>query len=157
MGSPQTHKWKWDFYTPAKQVLEVFEYSDEGWGEANIMEDRLIRPDLNNPLCLNEACGFGYSIESRKAGGRASGKIWTPAKVDAQRQWSQKGRRVQRERGIQIYGSDFEYHRRKGRLTRYGVKVDGVRIPVESLSETFVEYHLRYGKQNGGYRNPRLQ
>ena len=154
MGSPLTHSWKWDFYTPRKQILEVFEYSSEGWEEANKVEDRLIRPDLNNPLCLNEACGFGYSIESRRKGGQVSGQIWTPAKIEASRKAAARAREVQKERGIQIYGPDFEYYRRKGRLRRFGVKIDGVRIPIGSLSETFIEYHLLYGKQNGGYNNP---
>ena len=71
LGSPVTHRWMWDFYTPRVQVLEVFPYTDEGWLEANSVEDRLIRPDLNNPLCLNENCGGRFSLEScRKSEGK---------------------------------------------------------------------------------------
>ena len=29
MGSPITNKWCWEFYTPKKQILEVFEFSEE--------------------------------------------------------------------------------------------------------------------------------
>lgn len=60
MGSPVTHKWCWKFYTPKKQILEIFEFSDEGWLEANKVEKRLIRPVLNDKWCLNE-CVAGHS------------------------------------------------------------------------------------------------
>ena len=62
LGSPVTHAWMWDFYTPKTRILEVFPYTEEGWKEANCVEDRLILPDLNNPLCLNESCGGVVSL-----------------------------------------------------------------------------------------------
>jgi len=68
-GSPHTHKWMWEFYTPKIQILEFFPYTDDGWLEANIIEDRIIRPDLNNPLCLNEGCGGRVSREASQRGG----------------------------------------------------------------------------------------
>lgn len=71
LGSPVTHRWMWDFYTPEIQILEVFPFTDEGWKEAGEVELRLIRPDLNNPLCLNEGCGPRVSLEiSRRNGNR---------------------------------------------------------------------------------------
>jgi hypothetical protein len=73
-GSPVTNKWCWDMYTPEKQILEVFPHTDEGWKEANLVEDRLIRPDLNNPLCLNENCGGGYSLELMRKNSYLGGK-----------------------------------------------------------------------------------
>ena len=69
MGSPVTHKWMWEFYTPKMQILELFPFTDEGWKEANLVEDRLIRPDLNHPLCLNEGCGARVSREASQRGG----------------------------------------------------------------------------------------
>jgi hypothetical protein len=172
-GTPITHAWKWKFYTPKKQVLEEFDYSEEGWKKANYIEDRLIRPDLNNPLCLNESCG-GYSSlkiakEAGKKGGlitssipghmemagRASGKVWTDAKKQASSNNAKAARQSQKDNKTQIYGPDFEYSRRKGRLTRFGVKIDGVRVRKKFLSETFIEYHLLFGKQSGGYENPK--
>jgi hypothetical protein len=61
----------WEFYTPRIQILEVFPFTDEGWEESLEVEKRLIRPDLNNPLCLNEGCGLKVSLEvSRKNGAR---------------------------------------------------------------------------------------
>ncbi len=61
-GTPVTNRRFWEWYTPRKQILEVFEVNEEGWKEANTVEDRLIRPDLNNPLCLNEGIGGFVSL-----------------------------------------------------------------------------------------------
>jgi hypothetical protein len=64
MGSPVTHKWMWDFYTPKKQILEFFEYTDEGWIEAQEVETRLIRPFYQtDKWCLNESCGGIISLK----------------------------------------------------------------------------------------------
>jgi len=69
LGSPVTHKWMWKFYTPKVQILELFPYTEEGWKEANSVEYRLIWPDLNNRLCLNEHCGGTTSYEGCRKGG----------------------------------------------------------------------------------------
>ncbi len=73
MGSPITHKWCWELYTPKKQILELFEFSDEGWLKAQKVEERVIKPFYNNDeWCLNEKCGLKFSIEvSRKVGKKA--------------------------------------------------------------------------------------
>jgi hypothetical protein len=42
MGSPITHKWMWDFYTPKKQILQFFEFNDEGWLEAQEIEGKAV-------------------------------------------------------------------------------------------------------------------
>lgn len=68
-GSPVTHAWIWEFYTPTIQILEFFPYSDEGWVQARMIEQRLIRPDLNHSLCLNEACGGIVSMEILRQSG----------------------------------------------------------------------------------------
>ena len=52
-GSPKVHKNKWKWFEYEKQVLEYF----DTYEEARAVEIRLIEPDLNNPLCLNEGCG----------------------------------------------------------------------------------------------------
>jgi hypothetical protein len=80
MGTPVTHKWAWDFYTPKKQILQFFELSDEGYLEAQEVEKRLIRPFYNtDKWCLNESCGGMVSVQiSRKVGkllGSKYGKI----------------------------------------------------------------------------------
>ena len=68
LGTPVAHKWVWDFYTPKIQMLEFFDI----WDEGKKAEDRLIRPDLNNPLCLNEAVGFFMSTDSCIKGGKSA-------------------------------------------------------------------------------------
>jgi len=68
LGSPVTHKWMWEFYTPHLQILEFFPYTDGGWKKAREVEDRCIKPDLNNPLCLNEHVGGSYSLETCRKG-----------------------------------------------------------------------------------------
>jgi len=70
LGSPVTHVWKWEFYTPILEICELFPYTDEGWKEARKVEDRCIRPDLNNSLCLNENVGGSISLEANRRGGK---------------------------------------------------------------------------------------
>jgi hypothetical protein len=72
LGSPVTHSWKWEFYTPQVQVLQEFPYTDEGWASACSLEKRLIIPDLNNPLCLNERVQGILSVASLRRGGKKS-------------------------------------------------------------------------------------
>jgi hypothetical protein len=62
-GSPITNKWCWELYTPKKQILEVFDYTDEGYEECLIVENRLIKPVLNDVWCLNERCGAITSLD----------------------------------------------------------------------------------------------
>ena len=74
MGSPVTHKWMWNFYTPKKQILQFFDFTDEGWLEAQKVEKRLIKPFYNtDKWCLNENCGGEFSIEHQKRAGKNGG------------------------------------------------------------------------------------
>jgi hypothetical protein len=70
MGSPYTNKWCWELYTPKKQILQFFDFTDEGWLEANLIENRLIKPFYNtDKWCLNENCGGNFSLKiSRETG-----------------------------------------------------------------------------------------
>jgi hypothetical protein len=74
MGSPVTHKDFWELYTPKKEYIEFFEYSDEGYTEARIFEDSLIAPVLNDEFCLNAHCGGSYSLETCRNAGKIGGK-----------------------------------------------------------------------------------
>jgi hypothetical protein len=73
MGSPIANKWAWDFYTPKKQILELFNYNDEGYIEAQEVEKRLIKPVYSiDPWCLNASCGGNFSLDiCKKAGKKA--------------------------------------------------------------------------------------
>ena len=73
MGSPHTHKWCWDFYTPKKQILELFDFTDEGYNEAQEIEKRLITPFLDDKWCLNENVGGVMSLEILRKNGKVMG------------------------------------------------------------------------------------
>ena len=74
LGTPKTHKWKWEFYTPELQILQLFPFTEEGWKSAAKVESQCIRLDLEKPLCLNEHCGGHISLKSRKEGGQKGGR-----------------------------------------------------------------------------------
>ena len=70
-GTPITHKWCWDFYTPKKQILQFFEFTDEGWLEAQEVEKRIIKPVYNeDKWCLNENCGGSLSLKIYRDNGQ---------------------------------------------------------------------------------------
>ena len=69
-GSPTTHKWIWGMYE--SEVTILFWY--ETRSEAEEIEKRIIRHYLNDPLCLNEACGGQPSDEARRRGGSKGGR-----------------------------------------------------------------------------------
>ena len=75
-GSPYTNKWCWELYTPKKQILQVFPYTDEGWLEAQKVEKRLIQPVFNtDKWCLNESCGGKTSLKVLMENGKKYGSI----------------------------------------------------------------------------------
>ena len=69
-GTPKTHAEKWENFEFEKQILEFF----DDWDTARSVEKRLIDPDLNNPLCLNENSGGGFSLDASSKGGQIGGK-----------------------------------------------------------------------------------
>lgn len=101
MGSPVTHKWMWKFYTPKIQILQFFEFSDEGYKEAREIEERLIRPFYRtDPLCLNEHCDGNYSLEVCSKAGKKGGK---------------KGGQKCKELGVGVCGLTFEQRSENGK------------------------------------------
>lgn len=130
MGSPTTHRRMWNFYTPHLQILECFPYTEEGWREANLVEDRLIRPDLNNPNCLNEACNLKMSLEAARKGGVAtlrkkvgafgrSPEVWSEDSKKAGKRGGKVAGRKAVENGTGIFSPEHknkgvETNRRKG-------------------------------------------
>ena len=74
-GSPVTNKWCWELYTPKKQILELFDYTDEGYEECLKVENRLIKPVYNtDPYCLNGHCGGKISLSILRESGKKNGK-----------------------------------------------------------------------------------
>ena len=73
MGSPVTHKWYWEFYTPKKQILQFFSFDDEGWGKAQDVEKNIIKNFYNTDIwCLNESCGCKTSTNICRKNGKRS-------------------------------------------------------------------------------------
>jgi hypothetical protein len=106
-GTPVTHKWIWDFYTPKKQILEFFEYSDEGWLKAQEIEKQLIKPFYNtDEWCLNKNCGGLISLKILKENGKKSGSQAVKFKIGihglSPEQRSQNSRRAGKKSGQKI-------------------------------------------------------
>lgn len=81
-GSPVTNKSLWNFYTPKKQILQFFNFTDEGWLEAQEVEKRLIKPFYNtDKWCLNEHCGGNFSLEVRRLNGKNTVKVHKELKI----------------------------------------------------------------------------
>jgi len=132
MGSPYTHKWCWDFYTPKKQILEFFDFTDEGWIEAQEVEKRLIKPFYNtDKWCLNENCGGRFSIEHQiKVGSIGANKC--------------------KELGIGIYALTLEQKSENGKRAK------GLGVGVHSLSKEQLSENGKRGGSIGGKKAKEL-
>jgi hypothetical protein len=72
MGTPYTHKWCWELYTPKKQILETFSNRED----AGEVERRLIKPVYNtDKWCLNENCAGVFSLDTCSKAGKKGSKI----------------------------------------------------------------------------------
>jgi hypothetical protein len=114
MGSPVTHKWCWDFYTPKKQILEFFNTREE----ANFVENRLIKLFLNDPHCLNENCGGIVSLEMCKRGAKTivENKLGIHSRTREQIiKDGNKGRETQKRLGTGVYGLSPEIRTENGK------------------------------------------
>jgi hypothetical protein len=98
MGSPVTNKWVWDFYTPEKQILQFFEFSDAGYIEASEIENRLIRPFYNtDKWCLNEACGGTVSLYICRKNGEQAVELKTGVhslNTEKRKEYGSKGGKI---------------------------------------------------------------
>jgi hypothetical protein len=83
-GTPVSNKWCWELYTSKKQILEIFEFSDEGYIEAQKVEGRLIRAVFNtDKWCLNSNCLGVFSLEQKSKAGKIGGKIGGKKNVES--------------------------------------------------------------------------
>jgi hypothetical protein len=122
-GSPVTHKWMWDFYTPKKQILEVFSFTDEGWLEAREVEKRLIKPFYNtDKWCLNESCGGSPSLKYASIGGTKAKELGLGVHGLTPEQRTQNGKiggknssKLRKELKVGIFGITPEQRIENGR------------------------------------------
>lgn len=63
-GSPDTHRDKWRWF---KWDIEILEFH-ESRKRASEVENRLIKPFLNDPQCLNDNVGGVFSEEAQRRG-----------------------------------------------------------------------------------------
>jgi hypothetical protein len=106
-GSPTTNKWCWELYTPKKQILELFDYNDDGWLKAQEVEKRLIRPFFNtDKWCLNESCGAIISMEAK----RKSGMYCFENKIGIHAYTSEERKEIGRRNGIKNYKNKVGIH-----------------------------------------------
>jgi hypothetical protein len=78
LGSPVTHAWKWEFYTPEINIYQVFDYTDEGWKQAQEVEKRVIKAAIDDPCCLNENVGGVVSLSYSRKGGQKANSVKGP-------------------------------------------------------------------------------
>ena len=94
MGSPETHKNFWKLYTPQKELIKEFPYTDEGWLEALDFEDSLIEPVYNiDPLCLNEHCGGKVSLDVCRKTGRRNYELGLGIHAQTKKERIENGKR----------------------------------------------------------------
>ena len=107
-GSPVTNKWCWELYTPKKQILELFDYSDEGYIEAQEVEGRLIKPVYNaDKWCLNANCNGKISLNERRKAGKRGGLV---------------GPKKAKELGVGIFGLSKEKRSETGKKSAQKAK-----------------------------------
>jgi len=133
-GTPITHKWCWEFYTPKKQILQYFDFTDKGWVEAQEVEGRLIRPVFNtDKWCLNESCMGIYSLVQKSKAGKIGGKKIAEEKIgifgrnqEDMIETSRKGGRKSHKLNLGIYARSPEQiikDSKKGGKIAYEMKV----------------------------------
>jgi hypothetical protein len=125
-GSPVANKWCWELYTPKKQILEFFEFSDEGYIKAQEVEGRLINPVYNtDKWCLNESCLGVFSLEQKSKAGKKAYELKLGVHSRSRDQMSKDGKRggnSNRENKTGICGRSLEVMIEHGRITGYKKK-----------------------------------
>ena len=134
MGSPVTNKWYWELYTPKKQILQLFDFTDEGYIEAQEVERRLIKPFYNtDKWCLNENVGGIISLKVLRETGKKTYELGlgvhglTPEQRcengrKGARKGSIKGGKKTYELGIGIHGRTKEQIKKD---SKKGGKISG--------------------------------
>jgi hypothetical protein len=119
-GSPVTHKWCWDFYEPKKQILEVFDYTTEGWVTAQQIEKKLIKPSYNiDKWCLNENVGGAISLSICSLNGKKAYEIkagihsWNKSQIS--KNSKQSGKKAY-ELGVGIHARTKEQMQEQGKI-----------------------------------------
>lgn len=126
-GSPVTHKSKWSNHH-IKGDIKIHSSIEE----AQDYEKDLIRPNLNNPLCLNENCGGFYSLLTIRKATEASQRKQKEL-LESDPKWRakvlEKMSKMQKE-AARLWREDEENKRRRlkaladGRATQKNLRKD---------------------------------
>ena len=129
MGSPVTHKWCWEFYTPKKQILELFEYSDEGCLKAQDVEKRIIKDFMkSDSRCLNANCGSIMSLKAKSKGGKRSHELGLGIHAITGKERVELGKRIHQQ-GLGIHALTTEERVEIGkRVGKIGGKIIGEKL-----------------------------
>jgi hypothetical protein len=142
MGSPITNKWCWGLYTSKKQILQFFDFTDEGYIEAQEVEKRLIKPFYNtDKWCLNENCGGFISLNINRKTGQNQYKECKGIHAETTEQRRKRGQILYRN-GKGIHSQTFEERSELGK--RNGQKLYKERKGIHA--QTFEE-HSEKGKK----------
>lgn len=136
-GSPKGNKEFWSLYTPLKDIISVYPYSDEGEVEAMAHEDYLIKANWKNPLILNEHCSGGFHPEAIR-------RLWK--NPDHREKMSS----ILRERNLGRW-QDIEYRERMSRASRerWGDEMFKDRMS-EVFKSVWEDYDLRERTSQAG-------
>jgi general stress protein YciG len=149
MGSPITHKWCWDFYTPKKQILQFFDFTDEGWLEAQEIETRLIRPFYQtDKRCLNESCGGIISLDILKESGRKIGQKTYDLKVGVHGRSKEKMSEDGKKAGNSVSKEHLKNIAKLG-----GEKTYELKLGLHSLTKEQRSENGKKGGKKGGRSN----
>jgi hypothetical protein len=133
MGTPITHKWYWDFYTPQKQILQLFDFTDDGWLGAQEVEMRLIKSFYDvDKWCLNESCGGKVSLEIRRQNGQKAYELGLGIHnytEEERRKLGRKNGQKTYELGLGVHGRTKEQMSNDGKIGgKLGGKIGGNRL-----------------------------
>jgi len=159
-GSPKTNKWCWELYTPKKQILQLFDFTDEGWLEAKKVETKVIKPFLNmDKWCLNENCGGIVSLEVLRQSGNKCYELGLGVHSLTKEQRSENGKRTGKiygkiggkrayELGVGAHGRTKEEMIENGR--KCGYRTYELGIALFGRTEEKISEDARKGGKIGG-------
>jgi hypothetical protein len=137
IGSPKTNKDFWEFYTPIKEIIKVFPFTDEGWLEANDFEDSLIEPVYNtDPLCLNKHCGGIISLDVLRRTGQRCYELGVGVHARTKEQRIEDGKKAGQktyELGVGVHARTKEQRIEDGK--KAGQKTYELGVGIHSLSK----------------------
>lgn len=152
MGSPETNKDFWEFYTPQKEIIKEFPLNDDSWLEAQDFENDLIRPVYNtDPLCLNEHCGGKISLKASRKGGQTTYELGIGMYKLTKEQHSEKSKRVaqkNKENGVAIFAMTKEERSEAGK--KGGQKTYELGIGVHGRTEEKIKEDCSKAGKIGG-------